>query len=149
MNNRPIKFRVWDKVSQKYYGDMATRIIFASTASQCDKFSPEFNIMEYPGLGAAMQSTKKSVHDLIFQQFTGLTDKNGVEIYEGDILYKKYKDIEYFFEVLFGQYDGLDCDTNLGWYLKILDGEKWTTSLPDEKDIAVIGNIFQNPELIK
>lgn len=76
-------------------------------------------------------------------QYTGLTDRNGRKIFEGDIV-----------EVTEGS---LDCDNGKGnvlfydglWYV---DGEP-QNSLYDLRDmgdheIEVIGNIFDNPELI-
>lgn len=69
----------------------------------------------------------------ILMQFTGLLDKNGKEIYEGDI-YKwgntppEYKEIPRYPDRLFH-----------------LIGER--VLLPE--DIEIIGNIYENPELIK
>jgi uncharacterized phage protein (TIGR01671 family) len=76
------------------------------------------------------------------QQFTGLLDKNDREIYEGDILkvkgYEKWTD-------------------TVGYYSNLEVKHSFTESGDSEsigyiyipKDREIIGNIFENPELIK
>lgn len=73
---------------------------------------------------------------LIWMQFTGLLDKNKKEIYEGDIC--KWKFLEdgdaisevYYFGAAFG-----------------LHGQMLNTMAKDS--IEIIGNIYENPELLK
>lgn len=79
---------------------------------------------------------------VILMQFTGLLDKNGKAVYEGDVV--KFivpkdgeimtEDIEYIEEVQF--IDGAFC----------LDGYVPVSSFADESE--VIGNVFENPELL-
>lgn len=74
-------------------------------------------------------------------QFTGLNDKNGVEIWEGDIVVfeddqrsiVEWKQGGLVVEAEFGDYDM----TNIGWAIEILGY------------CEVIGNIFENPELLQ
>lgn len=79
-------------------------------------------------------------------QFTGLFDKEGKEIYEGDIV----KDsAPWLWVVRFGEcmIDGVHF---VGWYLE--HNERIDFNGPfssyDQKFIEVIGNIHQHPELI-
>ena len=80
-------------------------------------------------------------------QFTGLTDKNGKRIFEGDIHERK----NHFFIVKHGEYR--DCETNedgYGWYFKYAhsrDCEGFNGR--EEEYVNIIGNIHDNPELLK
>ena len=82
-------------------------------------------------------------------QYTGLTDKNGRKIFEGDIL-KIYPDCDYcedysistvysYNGVLCVDYRGDDFDsTALGFI----------NDVNDDADFEIIGNIYDNPELV-
>ena len=78
--------------------------------------------------------------DLILMQYTGLKDKNGKEIYEGDVVKFIPKDFE----------DGITWERVVRW-------QDWGAVLcpqgfPDwtkVKDVEIIGNIYKNPELLE
>jgi hypothetical protein len=76
----------------------------------------------------------------IVQQFTGLEDKNGVEIYEGDIIFCK---AYYGIENRVGIVDYFASSFIVDWRNQIDD------PLDEIPDIKVIGNKFENPELLK
>lgn len=88
-------------------------------------------------------------------QYTGLTDRNGKKIFEGDIvkLTDDYNDFEWKAVVVFGNPVGAYC---WGWNFLPIDGYKGTTDILMWVEMEatgayceIIGNIHDNPELMK
>ena len=74
-------------------------------------------------------------------QFTGMTDKNGTKIFEGDIVKEKYKINERLYYIVF------DND-----YFALRAESEYTSYQLDELLLShceVIGNIYDNKELLK
>jgi len=123
---REIKFRAWVNIGNTPYMAQVTDI--------------EYNNGKIVSIGCLGDHTQWFEGQFILMQFTGLKDKNGVEIYEGDYLKVKdcYQDIfivEYH-PLSFCLFDGKDgCMSDFDW-------EDWERS-------EVIGNSFENPELLK
>lgn len=124
---REIKFRAWDLADHSKWGDHKGMVFFdiyskpdfignTFCRAESDRFEDRFEIM----------------------QFTGLYDRNGVEIYEGDIV---ESDDMLPSEVCFDE-SGF-CFSFGDW--PICD----YLVMNDERSLKVIGNIHQDPELLK
>lgn len=86
--------------------------------------------------------------DWKLSRFTGLLDKNGKEIYEGDILKVTNHDFEVNpndSDTGYGSVEWLDIIG--GWYIDKIHNSLAEINL--DYHIEVIGNVFQNPELIE
>lgn len=127
--SRKLKFRAWDKVAENMF------IIFDAN-EQTEWFLPKW----------------KDRYEVM--QYTGLKDKNGKEIYEGDIC--RVSSEEYYSNNYFITED----DWTMTMYIDFSYGsfqlrEKEDRHMAiyfietDDMDIEIIGNIYENPELME
>lgn len=137
MNNRPIKFRVWNNV-QKLWVD-----------SDQVGISANGNILIFDRQGGSdsIWSLDCWNGNRIYkvQQFTGLTDSTGKEVYEGDILeYKRdsafgnifYDRMVVEWEVCGDGFGVLNCGFRMGGDYAMKELTK------------IVGNLFETPELL-
>jgi len=127
MNNR-FKFRVWDGYSFEYDPSL-------------DGLKENYDITGFSDL--------ENHKECILQQYTGLTDSNDKEIYEGDILMFKTGSIP-----TTGVIGQVLYEADEGGYIF-----QWERKGPHQNyrnlncDVAfesvIVGNILENPELLK
>ena len=121
---REIKFRAWDNVKKEMFFSI-------DTAGSLIDFFTHFREI-HDGYGRAH-----------LMQFTGLLDKNGKEIYEGDIILRKGLEIAY--EIQWINQSG-------GWFLVHKDMRMPLSamylSIMYLSIMEIIGNIYENPELL-
>lgn len=120
---REIKFRAWEKDGH-YSRDGKARMLTVDTHP-----SSLTSIISDICLGS-------EIRDSHVMQHTGLKDKLGVDIYDGDIIRvnRSTRDVRFAKGSFIASHDE-HCSTNLS---------AW-----DASDLEVIGNIYENPELLK
>ena len=123
---RELKFRAWDKTVEHLYevqtlidgGDAIGRYV----------------------LNGEMNYIHLCADEIIVEQYTGLKDKNGEPIYEGDIV--GFKWTKRLYVVTYRLYDASF----------ILENDEWEEAIHlslDKDDFEVFGNIHESPELLE
>lgn len=85
-------------------------------------------------------------------QYTGLTDKNGTKVFEGDVISIPFEEDRSPWEENCIYYENGEVyfsAEHRGWYVRFWDNETLSLWEYDELDIEIIGNIHDNPELLK
>ncbi len=133
MNNRPIKFRIWDK---EYMEMLDSPVHMISTKGDAYYNYEIGKIKAWP----------RDTYEIM--QFTGLFDKNSKDIYEGDIVkcsdgYIGY--IDHHFGGFHVRKDSWDNKNKVD-----VAARRGMAYYCGEHDyLEVIGNILENPELLK
>lgn len=126
------KFRAWDKKRNVIFKDT-----FAITESGQVIIVEQESVFDTPDY--------VFTDDLIIMQSTCLFDKNGKEIFEGDIVIAWSQGVKVTFEIK-RRIDGL-------WllYPAWKDGQFWYLSPTEDgrETIEIIGNIYENHELLE
>jgi len=128
---RDIKFRVWNTHEKKWETQIAHKKVLIAIDGT----------VFIGNIGVSYSGSSNVTPDrYIIQQYTGLKDKNGIEIYKGDI----FKGSDYKWDAV--EFENGKFIVNLRgarvYDLCELYDENW--NIP-----TVIGNIFENEELLK
>lgn len=134
------RFRVWDKHSQKMFANDEL-IIWNNNVYAND--SKKLSCNHLKGW---------SIDEEYLMQSTGLFDKKGVEIFEGDII--KRDGIKRPEVIRFGEWIDVNSlgykEQYIGFYFESEhEGQEWLHSVEPQFNhlYKVIGNIYENPEL--
>jgi len=124
-NNREIKFRAWDGEHKEFVVRLTVHVATLTIKDLLDKRNGSWD-------------------DYEFSQFTGLLDRHGNEIYEGDIIrnYRSHEDVK---KQIVEWYRGgfmLKTHGNFGHSsIELYDGDS-------DKHYEIIGNIYETEHLL-
>lgn len=146
---RVIKYRVWDKDLNKMHicGENVH-----DSMQFLDNQACYYNLQN--GCGSLPEEIGEGTYELM--QFTGLKDKNGQEIYEGDIV--KYSRVQYTdcsrtkIEAMAPPIVGEVYYSNslwLGIKNKNDTGRVFMPGTIDSEEFEIISNIYENPEMLE
>lgn len=156
MNNRVIKFRVWDKLHKVWLDSyVAGTHCFTESYLTLDGkiqsfdgglFDNENNLQRSSDTVFYGGKFTKNEDRFVIQRFTGFVDINNKEIYEGDILEGdgtlNSEFLRSSIEFKYGKFVDSKYGYSLDFLAENLFGEYKL------KRYGVIGNIFENPELV-
>ncbi|EAJ9524268.1 hypothetical protein C9748_07215 [Campylobacter coli] len=153
MKLQDFDFRIWDNIEKKYIKTPHGLYIENTEHNDASSYSRIIGNYEQRGfyVDYPFNDRNNEYYDneesLLIELFTGLYDKNGKKIYEGDILYSFEgcsEDEAFKYKVVFkeGAFYLVECGD---------DGEEWDEDLLSEfclEELEIVGNIHENAELL-
>jgi len=139
---REIKFRAWLKRD----GILVEKPVMVYQIERCFHDAgttldgARCEVRDFHGFSEVLQGVDDG--DIILMQYTGLKDKNGKEIYEGDILWVK--------PIMIGNSTGEIRWSEKSFRFLFDNGTNWGLNdilLTNKHTIEIIGNIYENPDL--
>ena len=126
--NREIKFRVWDTYNKE--------MLDVQELDYADSYNGQ------PMIRTTMYNDYFDTEEMILMQFTGLHDKNGKEIYEGDIVQGLFADQEE--PEIKGQV--IYSNGQASYIVIASNNDEWELGYLD--NLEVIGNVFENGDIL-
>ena len=124
---REIKFRAWDNEENRFFP--IGKLIWGTKGLEAFR-EDGWNI--------------DKIYSCVIEQYIGLHDKNGKEIYEGDIVLTDWDSKT---AVKWEVQSKHECWGHGEYGYEVNSGFSYSTY--EENDIEVVGNIHENPELLK
>lgn len=126
------KYRAWDRINNRF-------VIISDFVFDIDGTIKEIGT-EFLDFGI-----DPSFDSMVLMQSTGLKDKNGVEVFEGDIVLENGMQRV----ITFGEQRYEEDFGNLAYYIGFNIFTKWGYSSIDPVEHEVLGNIYENTELLE
>lgn len=132
---RTIKFRAWEKYDKDYAEEIGEpgKMHFGDAWGENQEVQEKRTIV----IAGIYHDSSWDWDDFTVMQFTGLQDKNGKEIYEGDIFQDEEDSV----------YNAVEWDEfHCGWTTS-----QWFIGkdMHELERMEIIGNIYENPNLLK
>ena len=129
--SKEIKFRAWDKETGKMH--------YQINKPRTDENINDELIIQFDCTGYSARTKNKYIGSDCLMQYTGLKDKNGKEIFEGDVVFSESNQYYKQDEIVWDCYD-------MGW--EIGKKDSWKLRSPMSSKTEIIGSIYENPELM-
>lgn len=135
---REIKFRAWNKLEKRMESVNFIKFFLNAYTMVSTRYRDEKSKKIYDDQFAYGQEDGSD--NVILMQYTGLKDKHGKEIYEGDIVTGLFNHTDIIGHIVYGS-DATFFIKRKGLYgIGLNNAEDW---------LEVIGNIYENQELLK